>query len=84
MFGTSQVMAQGLALALAAPSTGVTLVTYALHGHVAWALALPLALGGLLSISWGVRLAHALPERLLRALFAGFLLLCALLLGLRA
>ena len=84
VFGTTQVMAQGLALALAAPSTGVTLVTYALHDHVDWALALPLALGGLLSISWGVRLAHALPERLLRALFAGFLLFCALLLGLRA
>lgn len=83
LFGTTQVMAQGLSLALAAPSTGVTLATYALHGHVDWALALPLALGGLLSISWGVRFAHALPERLLRALFAGFLLLCALLLGLR-
>ena len=84
VFGTTQVMAQGLALALAAPSTAVTLATYALHEHVDWALALPLALGGLLSISWGVRLAHALPERLLRALFAGFLLFCALLLGLRA
>ncbi|MDO9625583.1 MAG: sulfite exporter TauE/SafE family protein [Pseudomonas sp.] len=82
VFGTTQVMAQGLALALAAPSTGVTLVTYALHDHVDWALAIPLAIGGLLSISWGVRLAHALPERLLRVLFAGFLLLCALLLGL--
>src|SRR3990167_6594486 len=84
VFGTTQLMAQGLALALAAPSTAATLVTYAWHEHVDWALALPLALGGLLSISWGVRLAHALPERLLRALFAGFLLLCALLLGLRA
>ena len=40
-----------------------------------------LALGGLLSISWGVKFAHALPERVLRGLFAGFLLLCAVLLG---
>lgn len=84
VFGTSQLMAQGLALALAAPSTAVTLATYAWHGHVAWALAAPLAMGGLLSIGWGVRVAHALPERLLRALFATFLLLCALLLWLRA
>jgi hypothetical protein len=84
VFGATQLMAQGLALALAAPSTAATLVIYAWHDHVDWALAAPLALGGLLSISWGVRLAHALPERLLRALFAGFLLLCALLLGLRA
>ncbi|HBX56519.1 sulfite exporter TauE/SafE family protein [Pseudomonas sp. UBA2684] len=83
VFGTTQVVAQGLSLALAAPSTGVTLATYALHGHVDWALAIPLAMGGLLSISWGVKLAHALPERLLRALFAGFLLLCAVLLGLK-
>ncbi|WP_070888135.1 sulfite exporter TauE/SafE family protein [Pseudomonas sp. D1-3] len=84
VFGTSQVVAQGLSLALAAPSTGVTLATYALHGHVQWTLAIPLAIGGLLSISWGVRLAHALPERQLRVLFTAFLLVCALMLGLRA
>ncbi|UTW08260.1 sulfite exporter TauE/SafE family protein [Pseudomonas benzenivorans] len=83
VFGTTQVVAQGLSLALALPSTGVTLATYAWHEHVDWALATPLAIGGLLSISWGVRAAHALPERLLRALFAGFLLLCAVLLGLK-
>jgi len=84
VFGTSQVVAQGLSLALAAPSTGVTLVTYAMHGHVNWALALPLAIGGLLSISWGVRLAHALPEPLLRMLFTAFLLACAVALGFKA
>ncbi|MCY1389877.1 Sulfite exporter TauE/SafE [compost metagenome] len=81
VFGTSQVVAQGLSLALAAPSTAVTLATYGLHGHVSWAMGLPLALGGLLSISWGVRLAHALPERVLRSLFCVFLLLCAVLLA---
>ncbi|MCQ4324576.1 hypothetical protein CXK94_06765 [Stutzerimonas stutzeri] len=81
IFGTSQVVAQGLSLALAAPSTGVTLATYALHGQVNWLLGLPLAVGGLLSISLGVRLAHALPERLLRVLFSGFLVLSAVLLA---
>lgn len=81
VFGTSQVVAQGLSLALAAPSTGVTLATYALHGQVNWLLGLPLAVGGLLSISLGVRLAHALPERLLRVLFSGFLVLSAILLA---
>ncbi|MES2820071.1 MAG: sulfite exporter TauE/SafE family protein [Pseudomonadota bacterium] len=84
VFGTSQVIAQGLSLALAAPSTGITLATYAWHQHVDWALGIPLAVGGLLSIGWGVKLAHALPERLLRGLFCAFVLLCALLLGLRA
>lgn len=83
VFGTSQVVAQGLSLALAAPSTAVTLATYALHDHVDWMLGAPLALGGLLSISWGVKFAHALPERVLRGLFAGFLLLCAALLALK-
>ena len=83
VFGTSQVVAQGLSLALAAPSTAVTLATYAAHDHVDWLLGAPLALGGVLSISWGVKLAHALPERVLRALFAGFLLLCAALLALK-
>ena len=64
------------------PSTGVTLLTYAVHDHVDWSMGIPLALGGLLSISWGVKLAHVLPERVLRGLFCGFLVLCALLLAL--
>ncbi|MND90960.1 Sulfite exporter TauE/SafE [compost metagenome] len=84
VFGTTQVVAQGLSLALAAPSTAVTLVTYGLHQHVYWAMGIPLAIGGLLSISWGVKLAHAMPERLLRSLFCGFLVLCAVLLAFKA
>nr|WP_280640006.1 sulfite exporter TauE/SafE family protein [Pseudomonas sp. RGM2987] len=83
LFGTTQVVAQGLSLALALPSTGVTLATYAFHHEVDWSIGLPLAVGGLLSISWGVKVAHALPERLLRGLFCGFLVLCAVLLALK-
>ena len=81
VFGTTQVVAQGLSLALALPSTGVTLATYALHQQVDWHIALPMAVGGLLSISWGVKIAHALPERLLRGLFCAFLVLCAVMLA---
>ena len=81
LFGTSQVVAQGLSLALALPSTGVTLVTYAVHHQVSWVIGLPLAAGGLMSISWGVKVAHALPERLLRGLFCGFLVFCAVMLA---
>ncbi|EPL04293.1 hypothetical protein CF161_26609 [Pseudomonas sp. CF161] len=81
VFGTSQVVAQGLSLALALPSTGVTLVTYGVHQEVDWMIGLPLALGGLMSISWGVKIAHSMPERLLRGLFCGFLVLCAVMLG---
>lgn len=83
LFGAGQIMAQGLSLALALPSTGVTLLTYALHDHVDWAMGIPLAVGGLLSITWGVKLAHALPEKVLRGLFCGFLVLCAVLLALK-
>ncbi|MGE8188942.1 sulfite exporter TauE/SafE family protein [Pseudomonas sp. NPDC086278] len=83
LFGTTQVVAQGLSLALALPSTGVTLVTYAVHHEVDWMIGLPLAVGGLMSISWGVKIAHAMPERLLRGLFCGFLVLCALMLALK-
>lgn len=77
IFGVSQIVAQGLSLALALPATSVTLLTYAVHGEVDWSVGIPLAVGGLASISWGVKLAHVLPERQLRLLFCGFILLCA-------
>ncbi|PRA27216.1 sulfite exporter TauE/SafE family protein [Pseudomonas poae] len=80
LFGTTQVVAQGLSLALALPSTGVTLVTYAWHHEVDWLIGVPLAVGGLLSISWGVKVAHSLPERTLRSLFCVFLMVCAVML----
>jgi uncharacterized membrane protein YfcA len=44
-------------------------------------IGVPLAIGGLMSISWGVRIAHAMPERLLRGLFCGFLVCCAVMLA---
>ena len=81
VFGTTQVVAQGLSLSLAVPSTSITLLTYGVHHSVDWSIGLPLAVGGLLSISWGVKLAHALPEKVLRALFCGFLVVCAVLLA---
>ncbi|PMZ93972.1 MULTISPECIES: sulfite exporter TauE/SafE family protein [unclassified Pseudomonas] len=81
VFGTTQVVAQGLSLALAAPSTAVTLLTYGLHQSVDWSIGVPLAVGGLLSISWGVKLAHALPEKVLRSMFCVFLVVCAVMLG---
>ncbi|MEB0048475.1 MULTISPECIES: sulfite exporter TauE/SafE family protein [unclassified Pseudomonas] len=83
LFGTSQVVAQGLSLALALPSTSITLATYALHHQVSWMIGLPLAIGGLMSISWGVKIAHAMPERLLRGLFCGFLVFCAAMLAVK-
>jgi uncharacterized membrane protein YfcA len=76
-FGLSQAAAQGLGLALVAPSAVTALYTYAAAGQVDWAAGLPLALGGLSTISAGVALAHHLPERTLRLLFCGLLLATA-------
>ena len=78
IFGVTQVVAQGLALALAVPSTAVTLLTYALHDHVDWNIAVPMAVGGILCVGQGVKLAHALPDRKLRVCFCLFLVFCAL------
>lgn len=64
-----QTTAQGLALATVTPGAVVALYAYATAGKVDWATGLPLAVGGLISISWGVALAHALPEKYLRLLF---------------
>ncbi|MBW5413236.1 sulfite exporter TauE/SafE family protein [Pseudomonas luteola] len=83
VFGLSQVVAQGLSLTMALPATSITLATYAIHHEVDWLIGIPLAIGGFFSVGWGVRMAHALPERLLRGLFCGFLLVCAILLALK-
>jgi uncharacterized membrane protein YfcA len=71
--GQRQTVAQSLALALVAPSSVVALATYAGAQRVDWSLGLPLALGGLVTVSAGVGLAHRLPERRLRAAFAWML-----------
>jgi uncharacterized protein len=76
--GQRQTMAQSLALALVAPSSVVALATYAAAERVDWAMGLPMAAGGLLTVSAGVALAHRLPEKRLRAAFAWMLLATAL------
>ena len=68
--GQRQARAQGLALALVAPSAAVALATYAQADQVDWRLGLPLAAGGLFTVSAGVTLAHKLPERRMRKAFA--------------
>lgn len=83
-FGVRHATAQGMALALVIPGSSIALVTYAAAGNVDWHLGLPLAVGGALSVSAGVALAHRLPERRLRLGFCGLLLLTAALLAARA
>lgn len=75
-FGKRQTVAQGLALALVVPGTLIALSGYAQAQQVDWQIGLPLACGGITTVSWGVTMAHRLPEARLRTLFA-FLLLAA-------
>lgn len=75
--GQRQTVAQSLSLALVAPSSLVALATYAGAHRVDWALGLPMALGGLFTVSAGVALAHRLPEKRMRAAFAWVLLATA-------
>jgi len=75
--------AQGLALALVSPSALLALLAYAEAGQVDWLVGLPLALGGIASISAGVAFASRLPERRMRLAFCGLLLITAMLLVLR-
>jgi uncharacterized membrane protein YfcA len=83
LFGLTQTQAQGLALALVAPGTLVSLVTYGAAGDVVWPTGLAMALGGLTTVSAGVALAHRLPERTMRLLFCALLLVTAVALAIR-
>lgn len=75
LFGMRQTQAQGIALALVIPASLVALVSYAYAGSVNWQIGLPLAIGGLFSVSWGVALAHRFSPAQLRFAF------CAVLVG---
>lgn len=69
-FGQRQTVAQSLSLALVAPSSIIALLTYSGAHRVDWAIGLPLAVGGLFTVSAGVAVAHRLPEQRMRAAFA--------------
>jgi uncharacterized membrane protein YfcA len=73
-FGQRQTVAQSLSLALVAPSSIIALMTYSVAHRVDWSMGLPLALGGLFTVSAGVALAHRLPEKRMRTAFAWMVL----------
>jgi len=77
-FGQKQTEAQSLSLALVAPSSIIALLTYSGAGSVNWSLGLPLAVGGLFTVSLGVAVALRLPERRMRIAFAWMVLCTAL------
>jgi len=83
-FEQPQINAQAISLAFGLPGVFISLVVYALAGDVNWAVGIPLAIGGMSTASLGVALAHRLPERRLRFLFVGFIVICAVALFVRA
>jgi len=76
-FALPQAVAQGFGLALVAPGTLVGIATYGWAGDVDWNLGIPLALGSIFTVRYGVALAHRLPERRLQLAFAGLMALSA-------
>jgi uncharacterized membrane protein YfcA len=75
-----QTTAQALALSTVIPGSAIALATYAWAGQTDWHVGLPLAIGSLLFVAAGVRLAHRLAEWKLRAAFAGMLFATVILL----
>lgn len=73
--GYSQTQAQALALSMVIPGTIVALSTYTWHKQADWLVGIPLALGSIALVPYGVRLAFAWPESRLRMAFACMLLL---------
>jgi len=82
-FGLKQQQAQGLALAIVAPSALISLATYGAHNQVDWNLGVPLCIGAMLTMRAGVAVAHRLPERTLRRSFYVLLAVIAVLMFLR-
>lgn len=74
VFRFTQTGAQGLALSMVVPGTSAALLTYSLHGQADWLVGIPLALGSIVMVPRGVRLAYSLPEPRLKLIFACMLL----------
>jgi uncharacterized membrane protein YfcA len=74
-FRQKQTVAQSLSLALVAPSSIIALMTYSAAHRVDWEMGLPLAVGGLFTVSAGVAVAHRLPEKRMQSAFA-WMVLC--------
>lgn len=70
LFGMRQTQAQALSLAMIIPGALVSLVTYSSAGETDWWVGGLLAVGSMLCVPYGVKMAHHLPERRLRLAFA--------------
>lgn len=84
VFRLTQTGAQALALTMIVPGTFVALFAYAAHGQADWLVGIPMALGSIFFVSYGVRLAYSLPEPRLKLAFACMLLVIMVLLLIKA
>ena len=78
-FKYTQTNAQALALTMIIPGSTIALETYTWAGQADWSVGVPLAVGSVLCVSYGVKLALRLPERRLRACFAAMVFFTVLL-----
>jgi uncharacterized protein len=74
LFSLTQLQAQGIALAYSTPATILSAFVYARAGDVDWSVGIPLAIGGVSTVSLAVDIAHRLPERRLRILYIFFMM----------
>lgn len=79
-FRLPQTSAQALAMTTIIPGTFVALVTYSAHGQAHWSQGIPLAIGSICCVPYGVRLAYSMPEPRLKRIFAVMLLVIMFLL----
>jgi hypothetical protein len=84
LFSLTQLQAQGIALAYSTPATILSAIVYARAGDVDWSVGIPLALGGVSTVSLAVDIAHRLPERRLRILYIVFMMASSLSLLIKA
>lgn len=80
LYRHTQARAQALGLAMIIPGSVVALATYARHGQADWLMGLPMALGSILLVPYGVQLAYRLPEARLKLTFGCMLLVIMVLL----
>lgn len=73
VFRLGQISAQALALAMIIPGSTIALITYSWSGQANWRVGVLLAIGSLLCVPLGVKLAYRLSEKTLRACFVGML-----------
>ncbi|MEO6985001.1 MAG: sulfite exporter TauE/SafE family protein [Paralcaligenes sp.] len=83
-FRLPQTSAQALAMTTIIPGTCVALLTYSAHGQAHWMQGIPLAMGSIFCIPYGVRLAYSMPEPRLKRIFSVMLLVIMFLLLMKA